>query len=144
MPNFRSPLFMRFWLNDFESATCKLSALAQAAWINLTVDCVRRGGYLPNDDKALARLARLDLSQWQSIREEIEDAFDIGPQGWTNTFAQNALADIESRRQRTAKARVANPNNNPTLRAGPLNPDAAEGHNYRDTGQGGYTAAESL
>lgn len=67
------PLFTDAYLGD----TTHLSTLEHGAYLLLLIVAWRNGGHLPNDDKVLAKYARLTKPQWQRIRSTIMSFFEV-------------------------------------------------------------------
>lgn len=62
---------MPFYPADFFADTAHISGEAAAAYLVLLGHAWLRGGSLPSDDEALARLVRLSRQKWSSIRLEV-------------------------------------------------------------------------
>lgn len=67
------PLFTDAYLGD----TTHLSTLEHGAYLLLLIVAWRNGGHLPNDDKLLARYARLNGQQWARVRATLMEFFTV-------------------------------------------------------------------
>ena len=68
---------MPLWTDAYLADTGHLTATEHGAYLLLLMAAWRSGGRLPNDDKKLARFARVSSGQWKRMRETIRDFFTL-------------------------------------------------------------------
>jgi len=68
---------MPLWTDAYLADTGHLTTLEHGAYLLLLVTMWRAGGRLPNDDKKLARFARLNPGQWRRIKPTIMEFFSV-------------------------------------------------------------------
>lgn len=68
---------MPLWTDAYLADAGHLTTLEHGAYLLLLMTMWRNGGVLPNDDKRLARFARLSGQQWQRIKPTIMEFFDV-------------------------------------------------------------------
>lgn len=89
------------WTDAYLADTGELSTLEHGAYLLLLIAMWRAGGVLPNDDKKLARIARLGPRQWEAVKPVLWDYF--GADG--EQITQGRLADeLQKARTRSTKA----------------------------------------
>ena len=64
--------YMPLYVADYLADTAHLGAVEHGAYLLLIMNYWQRGKPLPADDVRLARIARVDASQWPSVRAQIE------------------------------------------------------------------------
>jgi uncharacterized protein YdaU (DUF1376 family) len=69
--------YIPFYVGDYLRATQHLSTEEHGAYLLLLFSMWANDGVLPFDDRKLARVARLSLSKWRHIRDEILPFFEI-------------------------------------------------------------------
>lgn len=101
---------MPFWTDAYLGDTHDLTTIEHGAYLLILFAMWRAGGQLPNDDRKLAKVAKLNSQQWARLRETIMDFMTVSADGLTIT--QGRLADeleyvrIHSRKQaKNARAR---------------------------------------
>lgn len=55
------------WIDRYHGATGHLTTVQHGAYLLLLFEMWRNGGVLPNDEKILARIARLPLDKWRKM-----------------------------------------------------------------------------
>lgn len=65
------------WTDAYLADTGHLTTLEHGAYLLLLMTMWRNGGSLPNDDKRLARFARLTAGQWKRIKPTIMEFFTV-------------------------------------------------------------------
>lgn len=68
---------MPFWIGDYIRDTMHLSAAESGAYLHLIMAYWVSGG-LPNDDRKLAVIAKMELTEWKETRPTIEAFFGPG------------------------------------------------------------------
>lgn len=93
---------MPFWTDAYLGDTHDLTTIEHGAYLLLLFAMWRAGGKLPNDDRKLAKAAKLNSQQWARLRDTIMDFMTVSADGLTIT--QGRLADeLEYVRQHSKK-----------------------------------------
>jgi uncharacterized protein YdaU (DUF1376 family) len=69
--------FMPVHVKDAYAETRELSTAGQAAYFSLTCQMWMHGGWLPDDDTALARMVGCTKRRWQKVRPELLKVFEV-------------------------------------------------------------------
>ena len=69
--------FMQLYIADYLADTQHLTTEQNGAYLLLLMTMWRSGGSLPNDEKKLARIARVSLKRWHMIADEVMEFFDV-------------------------------------------------------------------
>ncbi|MEW9615922.1 DUF1376 domain-containing protein [Shinella sp. S4-D37] len=88
------------WTDAYLADTGHLTTIEHGAYMLLLMTMWRAGGSLPNDDKQLARYARMTAAQWARIKPTMMPFFKVSP----DSITQGRLTDeLVAVRQKTAK-----------------------------------------
>jgi len=98
-----APVFP-LWTDAYLADTGHLSTIEHGAYLLLLVTMWRAGGSLPNDDKLLARYARLTPAQWKRIKPTLWRYFQVSSDGIT----QGRLTDELNAVRRKSKTQSNN------------------------------------
>ena len=100
-------VWMPLYVGDYLADTGRLTTEQHGAYLLMLMD-YWRSGPLPDDDAALAQIARLPLERWQQQRQTISRFFNIDAGEWHHkrVDAERAKAE-ENRAMRTERARKA-------------------------------------
>lgn len=79
------------WTDAYLADTGHLTTLEHGAYLMLLMSMWRAGGQLPNDDRKLARFAKLTTPQWQRIKDTIMEFMTVSSDELT--VSQGRLAD---------------------------------------------------
>lgn len=108
--------WMPLYIADYLADTAHLNAAQSGAYLHLIMHYWQTGG-LPNDDDALARIARLTSREWRRERETLSAFFE---DGWRHKRIDIELAhalEISSKRRSAAKQRHCKSNANASANA---------------------------
>lgn len=98
-----SPPWMPLYVSDYLGDTGHLSTLEHGAYMLLIMHYWQTGA-LPDDDRKLARIARMQPDEWQDVRGTIAGMFG---DGWTHKRIDAELAHAEQViRKRSAAAKA--------------------------------------
>lgn len=100
--------FMPLWTDAYLGDTTHLSTIEHGAYLLLLMTMWRAGGDLPNDDKMLARYARLTTGQWRRIKPVLMPFFRVRDGRLTQgrlTDELEAVRQHSKRQSDRAKAR---------------------------------------
>jgi len=68
-----------------------MDATEFGAYMSIIVALYQTGGRLPNDDKKLARIARVTIRKWTQIKQELEPKFDVSGSFWEHKVVSQQL-----------------------------------------------------
>jgi uncharacterized protein YdaU (DUF1376 family) len=83
--------FMPLYVSDYLADTSHLSTVEHGAYLLLIMTYWQRAEALPDDDKKLARIARMTPTEWSEARAEIADLFDIAEGSWRHSRIEQEL-----------------------------------------------------
>lgn len=83
--------FMPLYVSEYLADTPHLSALEHGAYLMLIMAYWQKGEALPNDDRKLARAARVSDKEWLRIRDDMAEFFDIEGDRWTHNRVEFEL-----------------------------------------------------
>lgn len=87
-----------FHIGDFLSGTMHMDAAETGAYIMLLVAHYQAGpDGLPDDDKKLARIARVSSQKWVSIRDVLQEKFDLVDGFWRHQKVICILKNISAK-----------------------------------------------
>lgn len=87
--------FMQLYVSDFVGDTLMLSAEHVGAYMLLLIALWNAKGSLPNDEKKLARVARVSLKRWRAIAPDLMPFFEFGEGTITHGRLQKELQKSE-------------------------------------------------
>ena len=96
--------YMPLYVADYLADTAHLGAVEHGAYLLLIMNYWQRGKPLPADDVRLARIARVDASQWPSVRAQIEEFFSEEDGEWVHKRIDAELARVA---EKSAKAKAS-------------------------------------
>lgn len=92
--------WMPLYVGDYLADTMHLSTVEHGAYLLLIMAYWKRGSPLPDDDRALAAIARMPLKRWISARSTLIDLFQNGEGCW-----RHRRIDLELGRSRAFMAK---------------------------------------
>jgi len=95
---------MPLYVADYLADTAHLGAVEHGAYLLLIMNYWQRGKPLPADDVRLARIARVDASQWAQVRAQIEEFFSEEDGEWRHKRIDAELARVA---EKSAKAKAS-------------------------------------
>lgn len=99
---------LMLWTDAYLADTGHLTTIEHGAYLLLLMAMWRNDGWLPNDDKLLARYARLTPCQWKRVRSVIMGFMDASSDRITQsrlTDELSAVKQVRESRKTSAKAR---------------------------------------
>lgn len=103
--------YMPFYVGDYIKKTQHLTTEQHGAYLLLIFSMFAAGGSLPNDDRKLARIARLSNTKWASNRDDILEFFTVEGDILTHTkvteVSENYQKKIQKLAQNGAKGGIA-------------------------------------
>lgn len=96
---------MPLWTDAYLGDTTHLSTIEHGTFLLLLITMWRaKENTLPDDDKLLARYARLTAGQWRRIRPVIEPLFKIESGAWRNSRLMDEVEAVRRRVQQRSNA----------------------------------------
>lgn len=102
------------WTDAYLADTGHLTTIEHGAYLLLLITMWRAGGKLPNDDKQLARYARLTAGQWARIKPNMMAFFTVSSDGITQGRLTDELGIVKrnsEKQSNSAKAKWRKENN---------------------------------
>lgn len=99
--------FMPLYVADYMADAAHLSTLEHGAYMLLIMTYWQRGSALPDDDKMLARIARLDARNWARVRPAICNFFTTGDNKWTHSRIERELSRVRDKSLKNRKGGLA-------------------------------------
>jgi len=89
--------FMPLYVADYLSDAAHLNTLEHGAYLLLIMTYWQRGEALPNDDKKLARIARIGPREWNRLRPTLSEFFEVSCDSWLHSRVERELANVRSK-----------------------------------------------
>ena len=89
--------FMPLYVADYLADAAHLSTLEHGAYLLLIMTYWQRGEALPDDDKKLARIARLDARNWARVKPQICEFFTTGDNKWLHHRVERELSNVRAK-----------------------------------------------
>lgn len=94
--------YMPLYIGDYIKVTGHLGAAEHGAYLLLIMQHWTTQAPLPDNDKQLARIARMDLAEWIEARPVIQPFFEVRADGWVH---DRVLKELEAAKTRSIKAK---------------------------------------
>lgn len=89
--------FMPLYVADYLSDAAHLNTLEHGAYLLLIMTYWQRGEALPNDDKKLARIARLGPREWNRLRPTLSEFFQVSCGTWSHSRVERELSNVRAK-----------------------------------------------
>lgn len=99
--------FMPLYVADYLSDAAHLTTVEHGAFLLLLMTYWQRGEPLPDDDRKLARICRLEPRSWKRIRPTISEFFEVSDGKWLNGRAERELASVRDKSLKNRKGGLA-------------------------------------
>lgn len=96
--------YMPLFVGDYLADTAHLSAAEHGAYLLLIMTYWQRGEPLPDNDRRLARIARMSDDEWAASRQMLSEFFEVGDGAWVHRRVER---ELEVAAHRSAQARKA-------------------------------------
>jgi uncharacterized protein YdaU (DUF1376 family) len=100
--------YMPLFVGDYLADTLHLSTCEHGAYLLLIMHYWQSGKPLPDDDARLARILRMTIQEWESIRPVLEPFFDVHSGRWHHGRLEKELAYVaaqsEAQREKAHKS----------------------------------------
>lgn len=99
--------YMPLYVADYLSDAAHLTTVEHGAFLLLLMTYWQRGGPLPDDDRKLARICRLEPRSWKRIKPVISEFFEVSDGEWLNSRAERELASVRDKSLKNRKGGLA-------------------------------------
>ncbi len=99
--------YMPLYVADYMSDAAHLTTLEHGAYLLLIMTYWQRGEALPNDDKKLARICRMGPRQWQGVRDNLSEFFQVDCNTWSHSRIDRELQNVHDKSLKKRKAGLA-------------------------------------
>lgn len=99
--------FMPLYVADYMADAAHLSTLEHGAYLLLIMTYWQRGEALPDDDKMLARIARLDARNWARVKPAVCKFFTTGDSKLTHSRIERELSRVRDKSLKNRKGGLA-------------------------------------
>lgn len=89
--------YMPLYVADYLADAAHLSTLEHGAYLLLIMTYWQRGEALPDDDKKLARIARLDARNWARVKPQICEFFTTGDNKLLHHRIERELSSVRAK-----------------------------------------------
>jgi len=100
--------YMPLWTDAYLADTTHLTTIEHGAYLLLLMAAWRAGGYLPDDDRRLMRMAKVEYRQWRRLRPVMEEFWQIKDGQWSNARLLDELCESRQRRDTLSERGRAN------------------------------------
>ena len=99
--------FMPLYVADYLADAAHLSTLEHGAYLLLIMTYWQRGEALPDDDKKLARITRLEPRTWAKIKPSICDFFEVSDGKYVHSRVERELSNVRAKSLKNRKGGLA-------------------------------------
>lgn len=99
--------FMPLYVADYLADAAHLSTLEHGAYLLLIMTYWQRGEALPDDDKKLARITRLEPRTWAKIKPSISDFFEVSDGKYIHSRVERELSNVRLKSLKNRKGGLA-------------------------------------
>jgi uncharacterized protein YdaU (DUF1376 family) len=89
--------FMPLYVADYLADAAHLSTLEHGAYLLLIMTYWQRGEALPDDDKKLARITRLEPRTWAKIKPSLSDFFEVSDGKYIHSRVERELCNVRAK-----------------------------------------------
>ena len=89
--------YMPLYVADYLADAAHLSTMGHGAYLLLIMTYWQRGEPLPDDERKLARIARMTEAEWQDVRDDLREFFDVRDGQWTHNRIERELDKVRSK-----------------------------------------------
>jgi len=100
--------YMPLYVADYLSDAAHLSTIEHGAYLLLIMTYWQRGESLPDDDKKLARICRLEARAWNRLKPTLADFFEVVDGKWLHSRVEHELYKVRSKSLKNRKGGLAN------------------------------------
>lgn len=96
--------FMKFYPSDYLTDTQHLTTLEHGAYFLLILNYWQRGGKLPDDDRRLAGIVKMEVQDWLILRPVLQEFFVVMDGYWHHLRIEKEFSGVKAQ---AAKASMA-------------------------------------
>lgn len=96
--------YMPLYVADYLADAAHLTATGHGVYLLLIMTYWQRGKPLPDDDRKLARIARVTDDEWADLRDEIAEFFTIEGGLWTHGRIDEELERVRAKSEQASEA----------------------------------------
>lgn len=96
--------YMPLYVADYLADAAHLSTVQHGAYLLLIMTYWQRGEPLPDNDKRLARIARMTDREWLDARDDLAEFFDVGRGIWAHGRIERELEKVRSKSDQARNA----------------------------------------
>jgi uncharacterized protein YdaU (DUF1376 family) len=96
--------YMPLYVADYLADAAHLTAAGHGAYLLLLMNYWQRGEALPDDDRKLMRIARMDADEWADVRDDVVEFFDVADGAWTHGRVERELEKVRKKSQQASDA----------------------------------------
>jgi len=96
--------YMPLYVADYLADAAHLTTLGHGAYLLLIMTYWQRGEALPDDDRKLARIARLTDGEWSEIRDDIAEFFTAEDGRWRHGRIERELDNVRTKSEKASGA----------------------------------------
>lgn len=96
--------FMQFYPTDYLADTQHLTTLEHGAYFLLILNYWQRGGRLPDEDRRLAGIVKMEVPDWLMIRPVLEEFFVIMDGYWHHIRIEQEFSKIHAKSLKASAA----------------------------------------
>jgi uncharacterized protein YdaU (DUF1376 family) len=89
--------FMQFYPTDYLTDTHHLTTLEHGAYFLLILNYWQRGGKLPDEDRKLAGIVKLEVQDWLMIRPVMQEFFVVMDGYWHHIRIEKEFAKVRAK-----------------------------------------------
>lgn len=101
----KTDIWMPLYIGDYLADTSRLTTEQHGAYLLLLMD-YWRSGRLPDDDKVLAQIAKLNNDAWSNARAMLEHFFSIEDGFWIHKRVEQEMQNSQENKQKNHKRAV--------------------------------------
>ena len=112
--------YMPLYVADYLADAAHLSTLGHGAYLLLIMTYWQRGEALPDDERKLARIARMTDAEWQDVRDDLREFFDIAEGEWRHSRIEQELEKVRAKSKASSEAGKASAKRRMNKRSTPV------------------------
>lgn len=96
--------YMPLYVADYLADAAHLSTTGHGAYLLLIMTYWQRGEPLPDDERKLARIARMTEAEWQDVRDDVSEFFNVREGEWFHSRIERELDKVRSKSSAASRA----------------------------------------
>lgn len=99
--------FMPLYVSEYLADTPHLSGAGHGAYLLLIMGYWQRGEALPDDERKLARIARMTPAEWAEVRDDVAEFFEVADGLWKHGRVEHELSRAQAKLEQARNAGIA-------------------------------------